>query len=81
MLQIFALIIFFTSLSSIIEFAFLYLSSLSGKCLPISPNATAPSNESIIACVKTSASLCPRSPFSKGTLTPPRIKSLPATNL
>ena len=40
----------------------LYCGSESGKCLPISPNANAPSNASHKACIATSASLWPSRP-------------------
>ena len=48
---------FLTCSSSFILLIPLYLSSLSGKCRPISPSAAAPSIASISACTATSASL------------------------
>ena len=59
----------------------LYCGSVSGKCFPMSPSAAAPSSASMIACSKTSASECPKSPSVCGIFTPPRIRSLPSTNL
>ena len=58
----------------------LYLGSVSGKCFPISPKPIAPMILSIIACNKTSASLCPFNPNSNGISTPPRINLRPSTN-
>ena len=54
-----------------------YSGSVSGKCLPISPSAAAPSTASITAWASTSASEWPSRPFSKGTSTPPRISLRP----
>ena len=54
--------------------------SVSGKWRPMSPRATAPRTASVIACASTSASECPASPFSDGTVTPPRMSGRPSTS-
>src|SRR5947207_1326302 len=51
--------------------------SESGKCMPMSPSAAAPSNASVIACASTSASEWPSRPNSQGIATPPRISGRP----
>src|SRR6185369_584969 len=55
-------------------------SSSFGKCEPISPRARAPSNASVIACIKTSASECPSEPRSDSSLTPPMMSGRPGTS-
>ncbi len=54
--------------------------SVSGKCRPMSPRATAPRIASVMACASTSASEWPASPFSDGTVTPPRMSGRPSTS-
>ena len=61
--------------------ASLYAGSVSGNNLPISPIDAAPRIASIKACISTSASECPKRPFSKGILTPPKMRALPSTSL
>ena len=70
-----------TSASSFIESAPLYLSSVSGKCLPMSPSPAAPSSASISACTATSASEWPSSPSLLGIGVPQSIRGLPGTSL
>src|ERR1700683_3646348 len=54
-----------------------HFGSVSGKCIPISPRAAAPSRASVIACKRISASEWPSSPNSLGIVTPPRISARP----
>ena len=54
---------------------------MAGKCLPMSPSAAALSNASMTAWINTSASECPRSPFSHGISTPPMISFRPSVSL
>ena len=51
--------------------------ALSGNISPISPNAAAPNKASVTACSRTSASLCPTSPWSWGMSTPPSRSGKP----
>ena len=48
-----------------------------GKCCPMSPSPAAPRSASMIACSSTSASLCPASPVSPASSTPPRMSGRP----
>ena len=73
--------ILLTSASSFMESAPLYLSSVSGKCLPISSSPAAPSSASISACTATSASEWPSSPRLLGIGVPQSIRGLPGTSL
>ena len=58
-----------------------HFGSESGKCIPISPRAAAPSSASVIACDSTSASECPARPNSQGIATPPKINGRPGSIL
>src|SRR5437764_9849842 len=51
--------------------------SESGKCMPMSPSAAAPSKASVTACASTSASEWPSKPNSQGIVIPPRISGRP----
>ena len=53
-------------------------SSEGGKCLPMSPSASAPSMASHSACSTTSPSLCACTPRACGTRTPPSITWSPS---
>src|SRR5699024_2566389 len=66
-----------TSERSTLESISLYASSVSGKNLPISPSASAPSIASAIVCSSTSASECPLRPMSCGMSMPPMMSGLP----
>jgi len=55
--------------------AFLYWGSVSGKCVPISPKAAAPSSASIKAGMATSPSECATHLFSNGMEIPANLKS------
>ncbi len=54
--------------------------SVSGKCVPMSPSAAAPSSASVMACSSTSASEWPSRPSVWGISTPPMTSRRPGTS-
>ena len=65
--------------SSSIESASLNRASVSGKWLPMSPSAAAPSSASVMACSSTSASEWPSRPSVWSICTPPITSLRPGT--
>ncbi len=57
----------------------LYCGSVSGKCWPMSPSASAPSIASAMACSRPSPSECPLRPLLCGMSMPPRTSLRPST--
>lgn len=66
--------------SSIFESMPLKSSDVSGKCIPMSPSAAAPSSASHTACIATSPSECATNPFVCGISIPPSTRGSPSAS-